>query len=574
VCQPKRECFETPVSAVDSSRVHSFRCRLLFRSALGSCASHGFRPSFQFLLVDLVAPAHTCVHVGSVPIRGATRTSQRARRRRWTLNPHVVALSIISGIVVMGSLVGFLARFHHKMDLEQWTVGGRGFGLVLVWLLMAGEIYTTFTFLGASGWAYSKGGPVLYILGYAPLSYVVSFYILPPIWEVGRKYRLQTQADFFQVRYGSTYLSAFVALVGVVCLIPYLQLQLTGLGIIVEVASFGGIHPTPAMIIGFALVAAFVFVSGVRGVAWVSVIKDLLLLFAALSVGIAVPYIYFGGIGPMFAALVHAKPNHLVMPGSTNDLGHTWYVSTVLMVSLSFYMWPQFFAATFTARSGEILRRNAVIMPLYTITMPLMFFVGLTALLVLPGLSNSNLALLTIVRKTFPAWFLGVIGGAAALTAMVPAAIQLLTGATLYAKNLYRPILAPSMTDQQIGKLAKIMVLVLAVGALLLAVHSSPTLVALLLLGFAGVAQLVPGVVLGLFSKRVTTSGVFAGLSVGISIAVFLILTGRDPYRGLNAGFIALCFNFAITGVVSLFTRVRVAGFEEAVPVLYCTRSR
>jgi len=35
--------------------------------------------------------------------------------------------------------------------------------------------------------------------------------------------------------------------------------------------------------------------------------------------------------------------------------------------------------------------------------------------------------------------------------------------------------------------------------------------VALLMLGYAGVTQLFPGVVLGLFSKRVTASGVFAG---------------------------------------------------------------
>jgi SSS family solute:Na+ symporter len=51
------------------------------------------------------------------------------------------------------------------------------------------------------------------------------------------------------------------------------------------------------------------------------------------------------------------------------------------------------------------------------------------------GLRDSNLALLTIARKTFPAWFLGVIGGAGALTAMVSAAIRLLTGATLFAKR-------------------------------------------------------------------------------------------------------------------------------------------
>ena len=202
-----------------------------------------------------------------------------------------------------------------------------------------------------------------------------------------------------------------------------------------------------------------------------------------------------------------------------------------------------------------------------------MFFVGFTALLVLPGLHDSNLALLTIVRETFPASFLGVIGGAAALTAMVPAAIQLLTGTTLYAKNLYRPILAPGMTDQQVAILAKIMVFVLALGALFLAIRSSPTLVSLLLLGYAGVAQLFPGVVLGLFSRRVTTSGVFAGLVTGISITAFLILTGRDPYHGLNAGFIALCFNFVATGVVSLFTRVRIAGFEETAPVLAASHS-
>ena len=226
-----------------------------------------------------------------------------------------MALTVISVVVAAGAFVGVLARFHHRMSLEEWTVGSRGFGLILVWLLMAGEIFTTFTFLGASGWAYSRGAPVLYILAYASLIQVFAFYILPPIWEVGRKYGLQTQADFFQVRYGSSYLSAFVALLGVVCLIPYLQIQLTGLGLIVEAASFGAIQRTPAMIIGVTLVAAFVFVSGVRGVAWVSVIKDFLLLFAVLFLGFAVPHIYFGGIGPMFTAVAHANPNHLVLAG-------------------------------------------------------------------------------------------------------------------------------------------------------------------------------------------------------------------------------------------------------------------
>ena len=470
------------------------------------------------------------------------------------MTPRAVSLSLIFAIVVLGAAIGFLAGVRRKMDLEQWTVGGRGFGVLLIYLLMAGEVYTTFAFLGASGWAYSRGGPTLYIMAYLTLAYVVSFFLLPEIWEAGRRHGLQTQSDFFSMRYGNKYLAAFVCLIGIVFLIPYLQLQLTGLGMIVSIASFGGIGRTPAMVISTILLAAFVFSSGVRAVAWVSVLKDLLMIFAALSIGIGIPYIHYGGIGPMFAALARARPAHLTMPGATANLGHTWYISTVLLTSLGFYMWPHTFAATFTARSGDTLRRNAIVMPLYTITLAFVFFAGFTAVLVLPRLPNGDLALLTIVRQSFPAWFLGVIGGAGALTAMVPAAIFILTAATLFAKNLWRPIFAPSLTDARVAQIARAAVIVLSLVSLYLAVYSSTTLVSLLLLGYAGVTQFFPGVVLGIYWKRVTMPGVFAGMLAGIATVAFLILGHQDPFFGWSAGFVALCLNFLVTAALTLLS--------------------
>jgi SSS family solute:Na+ symporter len=478
------------------------------------------------------------------------------------MSPGIIAMSIICGIVAIGSLAGLFTGSRQKMDLEQWAVAGRGLGVVFVWLLMAGEIYTTFTFLGASGWAYSRGGPALYIIAYMPLAYIFSFFILPPVWEIGRKHHLQTLPDFFQLRYGSKKLSAFVALIGVIFIVPYLQLQLVGLGIIVEVASFDKIPRAPAMIGASILVAAFVFLSGVRGVVRVSMIKDFLLLFAAFFVAFAVPHIYFGGIGPMFAALAHAKPTHMVMPGATRNLGHSWYVSSVLLSAMGFYVWPQSFGSCFTARNADILRRNAIVLPLYNITMPLMFIVGCTAVLVLPGLSNGDLSLLTIVRKTFPAWFLGIIGGAGALTAMVPASIQILTAATLFSKNLVRPMISPGMSDMQVAQLAKIMVLVMTGAAVTAAIFSHTTLVSLLLLGYSGVTQFFPGVVLGLFSKKASAPAIFAGLLVGIALVALLGLTGRDPFFGINAGFIALCCNFAVTLAVGRLVPSKASLFE------------
>ena len=463
-----------------------------------------------------------------------------------------LSLATIVAIVATGTAIGFLAGVHRKMDLEQWTVGGRGFGLELVFLLTAGEVYTTFAFLGASGWAYSRGGPTLYVLAYLTLAYVVSFFILPPIWELGRRHGLQTQSDFFGLRYRNRYLAGFVCVVGIVCFVPYLQLQITGVGIIVSVASFDGIGRTTAMAFAVALLVAFVFASGVRAVAWVSVVKDALMLVAAISIGIGIPLIHFGGIGPMFAALAHSRPAHLTMPGATRNLGHAWYVSTVLLTSLGFYMWPHIFGAAFTAKSADALRRNAVVMPLYSLTLAFIFFAGFAAVLIAPGLSNGDLALLTVVRQSFPPWFLGVIGGAGALTAMVPAAILILTAATLFAKNLYRPLFAPAMTDEQVAKLARAMVVVLGLISLSLAIFSSATLVSLLLMGYAGVTQFFPGVVLGLYWPRVSARAVFAGMIAGVTTAVFLMLSHRDPWFGVSAGFVALGLNFLIVVALTL----------------------
>lgn len=469
-----------------------------------------------------------------------------------------ISVSITLGIVAIAATIGFLAGVRRKMDLEQWTVGGRGFGALLMFLLMAGEVYTTFAFLGASGWSYSRGGPALYVLAYLTLSYVVSFFILPAIWEVGRKYGMQTQSDFFIRRYGNNYLAGFVCIIGIAAFIPYLQIQLTGVGIIVSIVSLGGISRTLAMAIAAVLLVAFVFASGIRAVAWISVVKDVLMLIAAVAIGIGVPLIHFGGIGPMFAAVTQARPGHLTMPGATANLGHSWFISAVLLSSLGNYMWPHNFGAAFTAKSADTLRRNAVVMPLYSLTLVLIFFAGFASILVVPGLANGDLALLTAVRQSFPPWFLGVIGGAGALTAMVPAAIFILSAATLFSKNFYRPVFAPEMTDDQVARLARAAVVMLGLISLGLAIYGSATLVSLLLTGYAGVSQFFPGVVLGLFWRRVTTSAVFVGLVSGVAVAAFLMLSHRDPLFGLNAGFLALCLNFLVVVFGSLLTPARI----------------
>jgi len=115
--------------------------------------------------------------------------------------------------------LGLRAGRGRDMTLEQWSVGGRGFGTIFVFLLLAGEIYTTFTFLGASGYAYGRGAPTYYILGYGCLAYILSYWLLPLIWRYAKDNRLISQSDFFSRKYDSPTLGVVVSLVGLVALV-------------------------------------------------------------------------------------------------------------------------------------------------------------------------------------------------------------------------------------------------------------------------------------------------------------------------------------------------------------------
>jgi SSS family solute:Na+ symporter len=472
------------------------------------------------------------------------------------------ALVIIVAVIVLSSLLGVYAGRRMRMNLENWTVGGRRFGVILIWLLMAGEIYTTFTFLGASGWAYSKGAPTFYILIYGALAYTLSFFILPPIWKAGKAYGLHTQPDFFIKRYQSRWLGVLVAAIGICSIMPYLQLQLKGLGLIVEEASNRAISSDLAIAISFVLSCAFVYTSGIKGVAWVSIVKDIMMIAAVGIVGIGVPLIYFGGFGKMFRELIAQRPNYLAFPGGTANMDVLWIMSTVLLSGMGFYMWPHAFASAFSAKSAKIIKRNAVIMPFYQIPILLVFMVGFTALLVIPGLKNGDMAFLALVNKTYPSWFMGFVGAAGAVTAMVPSAILVLFASTLFAKNIYQAGINPRASEKRVMTLSRFMVLVIMAFALVLAIFLPKELVLLLILGYDGVSQFFPGVVLGLFWKRVTRAGVFAGIGGGIILVFFLIISGRDPFLGMNAGFVGLALNALLTVSVSLMSKPEKGGFE------------
>ncbi|WP_132254955.1 sodium:solute symporter family protein [Methylobacterium segetis] len=478
-----------------------------------------------------------------------------------------VALLIIACAFAGVLALGIRARSGREMSLEQWTVGGRGFGTMLVFLLMAGEIYTTFTFLGGSGWAYGKGGPAYYILCYLTLLYVVSYWLLPPIWRYAKEHRLFSQPDFFAAKYQSRGLGLVVALVGIVALVPYLVLQLKGLGIIVSTASYGAVSPTLAILIGAAAVTAYVTVSGVHGSAWTAVIKDLMILFVVAFLGIYLPLHYYGGYGAMFEAIEAAKPGFLALP--ERGQSPTWFASTTLLTALGGYMWPHVFVSIYTAGDPRSFRRNAVLLPVYQLILLFVLMVGFAAVLQVPGLAGADvdLALFKLALQSFPPWFVGVIGATGVLTALVPGSMILMSGGTLVANNLVRP-LRPGLSEAGTARLAKLSVPLIALVSVGVTLHGGETIVQLLLMGYNFVTQLLPALVASLMRDNpLTARGALAGILVGVAAVAATSLGGLTlaglfpflpgPVQDINVGFVALALNLAAAVIVSRLDRPR-----------------
>jgi SSS family solute:Na+ symporter len=321
------------------------------------------------------------------------------------------------------------------------------------------------------------------------------------------------------------------------------------------------------MLLAFTMVAAFVYLSGLKGVAITAVIKDVVMILAVAFFGIYLPIHFFGSVGGMFKALDAAKPGFLTVPGGTKNLDVSWMMSTLVLTSLGFYMWPHLTGNSFSAKNPDVLRHNAVYLPLYQICMLFPMLVGFTALLIIvPALKTPDMAFMALVRQVLPGWALGLVGGAGALACMIPAADLLLTTSMLFTRNIFSRTVGRDITPQFQGKLARIVVLVLTVVALALAIYLPNMLVNLLLTGYSGVTQFFPMIVLGLFWKSSTKIASFAGLIVGEFLVFYLMLNKLDPLAvwglHLNAGFVALVVNMAVFVAVSLTTRTP-AGIER-----------
>ncbi|RHW33434.1 sodium:solute symporter family protein [Lysinibacillus yapensis] len=484
------------------------------------------------------------------------------------------ALIIIFLFAAIALYLGIRATRGKEMNVDEFAVGNKGFGTLFIFLLIAGEVYTTFTFLGGSGWAYSNGSAAYYVPAYICLAYVLSYWIIPKIWRFAKKNNVISQPQYFMKAYNSKGLGMVVAFIGLIALIPYIVIQLKGLGIIVSEASYGAITPVMASTIGAVIVTIYVVISGIHGSAWTAVLKDIMILFVIVFLGIYIPYHYFGGIQPMFEAVQAVKPEALSL--APEGYSVSWFISTIVLNAFGFYLLPQSFSVILSAKSQRALKKNAVTLPLYTLLILFAFFIGFAAIVQVPGLQGAegDLSLLRLVMQTFDPWFVGIVGGAGLLTALVPVSVMIMSGAIGLMTGFYK-LIRPQSTDRQQLTISKVFVVLIIIVAYLFTIKGGNALAILNIMSYGLITQLVPAIIFSFFnSKLMNKYGAIAGILTGVSIVLFNAVTAfklkvifpeiPSIINDINIGFVAIIVNIFIGIIVSLATNSLVQRQKEA----------
>ncbi|PUB11969.1 sodium:solute symporter [Paenisporosarcina sp. OV554] len=459
---------------------------------------------------------------------------------------NLTALLITSFIVLSVVLIGFIAGRDKssRSSVEEWSVGGRRFGPLLVWLLVGADLYTAYTFLGLTSTAFAAGSIAFFAIPYTIIAFFVSYFYLPKLWEVSKKHKLTTLADYAKGRFDSRFLSLLIAIVGVFMLIPYIDLQLAGIQDTLTVAGTGYINIKFVVIISFLLVALYTFFSGIKGPAYTAVIKDILVWVIMLFLVVSIPIIHFGSWGSMINKIVVESPELLTIP-TTGPKGIPWFLTASLVSGLALFMWAHAVTGVFTAKNADVLRKNAIYLPFYNIVLILVVFLGFAAYIVLPEGSDPRFALLHLIQMSYGGVVQGLAYSTIALASLIPCSIMAIGASNLFANNIYRDFIDPNVKPAKLTMITRSMVFVVIGLALIFGMLFPTALVSLQLLGVSGMVQIFPAIVFSLFWRNQTKEATIIGLLVGLTVTFTVYATGNsfgiyEGFWGLLANILAL----------------------------------
>ena len=309
-----------------------------------------------------------------------------------------------------------------------------------------------------------------------------------------------------------------------------------------------GLDTTVAMYLAAVIVIGYTFLGGFSAVSWTDFFQGLLVLCAMLIV----PIVAASMLEPNAAAAIDT-PNYWNPVANWQDIvsGFGW--------GLGYFGMPHIIIRFMSINSQKELRKSAKIGISWTlIILTFAVFVGVVGRMFIgfeESVNNNSLVFVVMTRRIFPAVISGILLSAVLAAAMSTADSQLLSAASAFASDVYRPVIRQNQAgNREMLWAGRIVVLVISGVALFIASRPDAGSIMSLVSNAWGVfgAAFGPAIMLSLFWKRFTFSGAACGIFVGavVDIAWLTHMSETGIYE-IIPGFVA---GLIVAVLVSLFS--------------------
>ncbi|WP_138420588.1 sodium:solute symporter family protein [Aquibacillus sediminis] len=480
-----------------------------------------------------------------------------------------IALIMMMVYLVIALAIGMFAGRGRGGSLNEFVVAGGKLGMFVMLFLMGGAVLSAFSFLGAPGWAFTRGAPAYYIIIYIAFAILPWYLIGPKIGRIGRKYGLYTLVGFLQTRYKLKTLGVLVGIIALLGFIQYLATQMKGMAYIFNIMTDGRIPFWLGALLAYGIVVIYVATGGLRAAAWSDVFQGILMIVISWTIGLAVVFQLHGSPSSMFMNIHEMDPGFLQIGKEGSTMSSVGFTTTILVSLMGFLMWPHLFSKSYASRPKTI-KKTVLAYPVFALFLIPLLLAGFAAVgVVEQGTVEADEILPYLITTVLelPGWLYGLVG-AGALAAAMSSADAITHSASLEFTSGVVQNIKEDLSEKTVLIIMKVAVITIGGLAYFVTIFGGQGLIALLLGAYGSIVQFAPGVYGALYSKRISGVGVTIGLVAGTVINYYYQLAAPATPFDIHAGIMGLMVNILIVVVVSLIQKPKqeevVEGYTKA----------
>ncbi|MDU2063881.1 MAG: sodium:solute symporter family protein [Sporomusaceae bacterium] len=417
--------------------------------------------------------------------------------------------------------IGFVVTKRVKGSAD-FFVGGRKFGPLLLFITLVAPNIGAGSTVGVAGLGYKSGlSAVWWIIASAAGTFILAGWVGPALWRLATKHNFYTLGDYLDYRYNRNF-RGMISLLMAIGTIAIFAGQLMGIGWILSAVA--DVSKPVGILIGAVVVVLYFGAGGLLSAAYVNIIEASVKLIGFV---IAVPFVlsFVGGWSglEMKAASLINDPVKTEAFFSLDGLGLSAIMGFFMMLTPSFFISPGLVGKIYGAKDEKTVRIGTALCGLVMFLFAVIpVLLGMAASVVVPNLTERDLALPTIMKECMPFWA-SALALAAIFSAEVSAADAVLYMITSsFTKDLYKSFINPAISDEKLLKSSRIVTAAAGVIGVGMAIMLPNIITALSIFYSLMSVSLTAPLLFGLFSKRPTTTAAFVSAGVGILVTIAL----------------------------------------------------